>query len=131
MVVHRQVSAIVVQVENSHQILVQLRVTTVHLDNIKRNLNNRLVKPAQMDMLNLQQPVARFVSRDSIKTQSLSVKNVLLATSNQLQGRWNVMNVPQELLQDLQVTGNGRAKTVPKDISKKIQVKQAVQSVLA
>tara|TARA_B110000091_G_C13688326_1_gene420903 strand:- start:177 stop:539 length:363 start_codon:yes stop_codon:yes gene_type:complete len=120
-----------VQVENSHQILVQLRVTTVHLDNIKRNLNNRLVKPAQMDMLNLQQPVARFVSRDSIKTQSLSVKNVLLATSNQLQGRWNVMNVPQELLQDLQVTGNGRAKTVPKDISKKIQVKQAVQSVLA
>jgi hypothetical protein len=34
-------------------------------------------------------------------------------------------------LQDLQVTGNGRATTVPKDISKKIQVKQAVNNAQA
>jgi hypothetical protein len=113
-------------VVNSHQILVQLRVTTVNLANIKKKIHNRLVKIAQMDIRKLQQPVAQFVSRDSIKTQSLSVKNAPLATISQLQDRCIATNVHLELLLVSPQTGNGRATTVPKDISKKIQVKQAV-----
>jgi len=72
-------------VVNFHQILVQLRVTTVHLDNIKKKIHNRLVKHAQMDLHKLQQPVAQFVSQAHIKTQSLFAKTALQDSSNQLQ----------------------------------------------
>jgi hypothetical protein len=119
-----------VQVVNFHQILVQLRVTTVPLVNIKKKIHNRLVKPAQMAILKLQQPNVVSASRDSIKTQSLSVKTAPLATISQLQDRCIATNVHLELLLVSPQTGNGRATTVPRDISKKIQVKQAVHFVL-
>jgi hypothetical protein len=68
-------------------ILVQLRVTTVNLVNIKKKIHNRLVKHAQRDLLKLQQPVARFVSQAPIKTQSLFANTVLQDSSSRLQGR--------------------------------------------
>jgi energy-converting hydrogenase Eha subunit H len=85
--VQKQVNVTTATVVSMLAILVQLRVTTVHLDNIKKKILNRHVNHARKDIRKLQQPVAQFASRGSIKTKSLFVKNAPLAISKRLQDR--------------------------------------------
>jgi hypothetical protein len=70
-----------------HQILVQLRVTTVHLVNIKKKIHKRFVKIAQKDLPKFLPPNVVSASQAPIKTQSLFAKTVLRAISNRLQDR--------------------------------------------
>jgi hypothetical protein len=112
-----------------HQILVQLRVTTVHLENTKKKIHNRLAKHARKDLPKYLQQNAVSASRANIKTQSLSVKNAPQAIINRLQDRCIATNVHLELLLVSPQTVRDRVITVPRDIFKDIPVKQAVQSV--
>tara|TARA_B110000977_G_scaffold110861_1_gene144007 strand:+ start:478 stop:873 length:396 start_codon:yes stop_codon:yes gene_type:complete len=112
-----------------HQILVQLRVTTVHLDNTKKKIHKRLAKHARKDLPKYLQPVAQFVSQAPIKTQSLSVKTAPLAIISRLQDRCIATNVHLELLLVSPQMVKDRATTVPRDIFKEIPVKQAVHFV--
>tara|TARA_B110000208_G_scaffold26300_1_gene34235 strand:+ start:467 stop:682 length:216 start_codon:yes stop_codon:yes gene_type:complete len=70
-----------------HQILVQLRVTTVHLDNIKKKIHKRLAKHARKDLPKYLQQNAVSASRANIKIATSSVKTVPLAIRKRLQDR--------------------------------------------
>jgi len=66
---------------------VPVHASTVRSVNIKKNLNNRLAKIAQMAILKLQQPNVVSASQAPIKTKSLFAKTAPLATINRLQDR--------------------------------------------